>query len=356
MDMLIGGSLAARILVVDDEPANVRLLERMLDLWGYECVVSTTKSDEVIGLCREAEPDLILMDLHMPGPDGFDLLEQLQPWRRGRTLVPIVVLTADQTRPTRERALALGATEFLTKPFDATEARLRVANLLEIRRLNLELRTHNDVLEKRVVERTREVERARFETLDRLALAAEYRDDATQQHARRVGRTAARIAAELGRPTAEIELIRRAAPLHDLGKIGISDSILLKPAKLTTEEFAEMKRHTLIGAQILAGSHSRVLQLAEVIALNHHERWDGTGYPAGVESERTPLVARIVGLADVFDTLTHERPYKHAWPLEEALEELHVMSGSHLDPQLVAVFDTLRHEELLAPIGDGSRG
>jgi PAS domain S-box-containing protein/putative nucleotidyltransferase with HDIG domain len=197
---------------------------------------------------------------------------------------------------------------------------------------------HAELLEEKVRERTRELEDARAKTLRRLALAAEYRDDDTFEHTARVGATAAQIATELGFERTEIEILRLAAPLHDVGKIGVPDSILLKPGKLTAEEFEVMQAHTVLGARLLTGSGSPVLQMGTVIAESHHERWDGRGYPHGLVGDDIPLVGRIVAVADVFDALTHERPYKAAWPAEEAIEEIESQAGRQFDPEVVAAF------------------
>jgi putative two-component system response regulator len=209
------------------------------------------------------------------------------------------------------------------------------------------INSYRERLEHAVQDRTRELEEARLETLSRLALAAEYRDDETFEHTERVGHAAALIARKLGRPSAEIALIRQAAPLHDVGKLGVSDSILLKPGKLTAAEFERVKRHAADGAALLSGSSSEVLQLAEQIALSHHEWWNGQGYPQNLAGEAIPLCARIVGLCDVFDALTHARPYKRAWSLEDAVDEIHRLSGRQFDPAVVAAFDSLDHKSLL---------
>jgi putative nucleotidyltransferase with HDIG domain len=246
-------------------------------------------------------------------------------------------LTADITPEAKRRALTEGALDFLTKPFDATEVLLRIKNLLQTRLLHLQLREQNEVLDEKVRERTADLEATQVEILERLALAAEYRDDDTGEHTKRVGETTARIAEALDWSQAEVELIRRAAPLHDVGKIAIPDSILLKPGKLTPEEFERMKTHTSLGAQMLSGGEFPLLQLAEQIALTHHERWDGTGY-IGLREESIPMAGRIVTVADVFDALTSERPYKKAWPVSEAIEEIQRQSGHQFDPRIVEVF------------------
>jgi putative two-component system response regulator len=343
----------ARVLVVDDEHANVRLLERLLSRWGFADVVSTTSSARAVALCRKSRPDILLLDLQMPDPNGFRLMELLADEIQGPTRLPVVVLTADISADVRRKALAGGARDFLTKPFDPTEVELRVRNLLETRRLQLELQSHNETLERRVRERTHDLDIARLETLERLALAGEYRDDNTHEHAERVGRSVARIAAALGEPAEEVELIRRAAPLHDIGKIGVPDAILLKPGKLDRRERQLMKGHAAMGHQILSGSGSRVLQLSAEIALTHHERWDGEGYPVGRRGDEIPLSGRVTALADVFDALMHRRPYKQAWSIDAALAEIRHEAGRHFDPTVWEVFETLEPESLLGPIKNG---
>jgi putative two-component system response regulator len=338
----------ARILIVDDQAPNVILLERMLEQWGYTQVSSTTQSHEVVDLCATLEPDLLLLDLQMPKPDGFELMEMLGPRIAGSGGMPVLVLTADATQATRQRALSVGARDFLSKPLDPIEVRLRIGNLLETRRLQLELLQQNEQLEVKVRERTDDLERARLELLERLALAAEYRDDSTQEHAQRVGRTTAQIALAMGVGDQDVEVLLRAAPLHDIGKIGIPDAILLKRAPLTADEFTLMKAHTTIGAQILSGSEFAILNTAERIAATHHERWDGSGYPAGLAGDEIPLAGRLVALADVFDALVHERPYKPAWPVERAVEEIASLSNVQFDPDAVAAFAMLDHGALLA--------
>ena len=348
----------ARIVIVDDERTNVILLEGMLERWGYRNVLSTTSSWEAPRLFASEELDLVLLDLHMPSPDGFELLEMLQHRTHGLRYLPVIVLSADMTAEAKRRALGLGAKDFVTKPFDPVEVSLRVSNLLESRRLHLELRNNNDLLEGRVRERTRELDLARQAVLERLAIAAEYRDDHTHEHAQRVGRTAALLALELGRGDDEVQMIRRTAPLHDIGKIGIPDAILLKRGKLSADEFEIVKTHTLIGSQILSGGSSSHLSYAARIARFHHERWDGAGYPFGLSGEDIPLCGRLVALADVFDALSHRRPYKEAWPLAAAVAEIERLAGSHFDPLVVKAFQALDPEALLRRISpaDHERG
>jgi putative two-component system response regulator len=327
----------SRILIVDDQPANVALLEAILQEEDFTSYRSITDSREVLPTFIDYVPDLILLDLQMPYLDGFAVMKQLQACIAPGDFLPILVLTADIMPETKRRALAEGALDFLTKPLDAMEVVLRIKNLLQTRSLHLQLQGQNQLLDQKVHERTAELEATQVEILERLALAAEYRDDDTGEHTKRVGKTAARIAEALGWQEGAVELIRRAAPLHDVGKIAISDTILLKPGKLTTEEFERMKQHTKLGARILSGGQFPLLQLAEQIARSHHERWDGTGY-IGLREEAIPMAARIVTVADVFDALTSERPYKKAWPLNEAIEEIQRQSGRQFDPQVVEAF------------------
>jgi putative two-component system response regulator len=325
-----------RILIVDDQPDNVLLLELILEEDGYNDFVTTSDPRQVGDLYTAYQPDLVMLDLHMPHLSGVDVIIGL----KGTGLdgsVPIVVLTGDISPHAKLEALRAGAKDFILKPFDTTEVRLRIRNLLETRALHLELRKHNQLLESRVAQRTSQLEDARAEILERLATAAEYRDDATGQHTRRVGESCARTAEQLGLSEQQIDLIRQAAPLHDVGKIGIPDRILLKAGRLTHDEFEMMKRHTVIGSRLLSRSISRSLRLAEQIALTHHERWDGTGY-AGMEQGQIPLPGRILAVNDVFDALVHDRPYKEAWSEDDALEEIESQRGRHFDPQVVDAF------------------
>jgi putative two-component system response regulator len=274
----------------------------------------------------------------MPGTDGFELMRRIaaDPSREG--YLPILVLTADATEPAKQRALSAGAHDFLTKPFSITEAILRIRNLLETRALYRELERQNLDLAERVEIRTRELEDARVEVLERLCQAVEFRDDVTGRHTRRVGESAALLAASVGLSVTDVHLIRRAAPLHDVGKIAIPDAILRKSGKLTDEEFSVMRQHTVVGAKILGGGRSELMAVAESIALAHHERWDGRGYPQGLARESIPTPARIVAIADVFDAVTTPRHYRNAWPPEVAIQEIRSGAGTQFDPDLVDAF------------------
>jgi len=352
---------SARFLIVDDELANIRVLEQMLEEWSCFNVESTLNPRETLALYSTFQPDIILLDLTMPELDGFQVMEQLRSSIPAGIYLPILVLTADISTLAKRKALAAGAKDFLTKPFDSTELLLRMWNLLETRFLHLRLQDQNQSLEQKVQERTaeletahtrilqhvREVEESQIEVLERLARAAEFRDDDTGQHTQRVGLAAALLARKLGQSEDQVSLIQRAAPLHDVGKIGISDLILLKPGKLTPEEFESMKSHARVGATLLAGGRSELMRLAECIALTHHERWDGSGYPQGLKAEEIPVEGRILAIVDVFDALTHERPYKQAWPVEAAVAEIASQSGRQFDPHAVEAFLALPHEIII---------
>ncbi len=326
-----------RILVIDDDEANLYLLQQCLEGKGYTSITTTADSRCSAQLFREVQPDLVLLDLRMPAPDGFAVMAELRGSLPGDVYLPIVVLTADASTGTRLRALASGATDFLTKPLELAEVDLRVRSLLETRLLHLQLSEQKQSLEKKVRERTSRIRDMLHATIERLALIAEFRDDETYQHTVRVGKSSELIATQLGLGREFAETMRRAAPLHDIGKIGVPDRILLKPAPLTDEEFEEMKAHTTIGARILGGTSSRTLGLAEQIALNHHERWDGTGY-RGLAGTAIPLAARIVSVADVYDALINVRPYKSAWPVERALGEMQAQRGRQFDPDILDAF------------------
>jgi putative two-component system response regulator len=334
-----------RILVADDYPANSEYMCEVLKGAGYRDVSATSQAREVPALCAETlRPDLLILDLNMPGLSGYEVLEEIRPMITGPPYLAVIVITGETSRDAKRRSLSLGAEDLLTKPVDGPEMLLRVGNLLRSHRLR-----HG--LNELVKERTAELEHSRLETLQCLAAAAEYRDDETGRHTQRVGNTAALIAAELGLDKHTVELIRLAAPLHDVGKIGVPDSILLKPGALTDSEFLTIRRHVEIGAEILAHGSSPELQLAHEIALYHHERWDGTGYGHGLTGAQTPITARITAVADAFDAITHARPYKEPWPLDRALHEMASQRALQFDPDVLDAFMRLDHGTLTEPSG-----
>lgn len=323
------------LLIVDDEPENVRLLVRILNRCGYSNVTTTTDPARVMELHSECNPDLVLLDLHMPEEDGFEVLAKLAPFTSGVEHLPVVIITGDGSPEVKLRALSLGAKDFINKPFDPAEVVLRIKNLLETRVLHQKLRRHNNELETMVAARTRQLEESQVEMLERLAAAVEFRDDDTGDHTKRVGLLSARLAEAVGLDAGAVELIKLAAPLHDIGKVGISDAILLKPGRLTPEERAVMETHTIIGSKMLEKGGSELVRICERIARSHHERWNGSGYPDGLSGQAIPLEARIVGVADFLDAVTHSRPYRSGWSLGEALETIRAATGSHFDPGVV---------------------
>lgn len=341
---------ASRILIVDDQQINLHLLEGVLANAGYTNVRCTSNPTHAIAIAQNFHPDLVLLDLAMPGLDGFSVMARLNSLAPTRASLPILVLTSDTNRETRQKALEAGARDFVTKPFVQSEVLLRVQNILESRWLQGQLEQNTagpgaTVDDPRAALPQSEV--AHLEFLERLSIAAERGDDTTGHHIHRVGRTSALLAEALGRSREEVKLIEMAAPLHDIGKIGVPDSILLKESKLTSAEFDIMKTHTTIGAKILGeSSSSDLMKLAQSIALTHHERWDGLGYPQGLARKDIPLAGRIVAIADVYDALVHDRPYKRAWTAEQALYEIEQQRGRHFDPQVVDTFLELQSKSL----------
>ena len=324
----------ACILIVDDEPPNVRVLKRVLAAAGYRRVTAITTPRDAIAQFAVINPDLLLLDLHMPEIDGMAVMERLRAQMPTSEYFPILMLTGDASPQACQRALAMGASDFVAKPFDMHEVLLRIRNLLETRSLHRQVAEHNHELERRVRERTAELHTAQLDTIARLALAAEFRDDETGRHTQRVGALSELLARAMGWSDADTALLGLAAPLHDVGKIGIPDAILLKSAMLTVGERKTMEQHTRIGAKILSGGRSSVIQLAEKVALSHHERWDGQGYPERRSGAAIPSAARIVAVADFFDATVHDRVYRKAWPMDQVLAAIAAMSGNAFDPEV----------------------
>lgn len=329
----------SKILIIDDDLSVHRALKRLLSRAGFENVMATDQPKDVLALYESFQPDLLILDLNMPEISGFEVLSMLREKDLELLVsVPVIVLTGEGGRDNKRHALELGARDFLTKPCDPIELRIRVKGYLEIRHLHRKLAAQNEDLERRVRERTRELEDSKFEVIQRLMVAAEYRDDDTGEHILRMSQYSELIALSYGLDAEAADKILWASPMHDIGKLGIPDAILLKPGKLTDEEWELMKTHCEIGADLLTGSNSEILMLAETIAMTHHEKWDGSGYPAGLKGEEIPVEGRIVAVADVFDALTSERPYKRAWTAKEAIDEIKKSSGSHFDPAVVDAF------------------
>jgi putative two-component system response regulator len=325
----------ADVLVVDDEPANVALVESILERNGFTRIRSTTDPRNFRTMFDDLRPDIVLLDLHMPHVGGLELLREVSGLLEPDEYLPVLVLSADVTAKARRDALGAGATDFLTKPFDTTEVGLRVLNHLETRRIHLRLDGQRRELDDLIHQRTVELEVSHLESLRRLH--QEFRDE-TNDHTERVGEMAGLLGRSAGMSDDLVGLLMKAAPLHDLGKVGVPDSVLLKPGKLSADEFDLVRMHTTIGAQIIGDTRSEVLSLARVIAETHHERWNGEGYPAGLKGDDIPLPGRVVAVCDVFDALTHERPYKKAWTVDEAVAELIAERGTFFDPDLVDLF------------------
>lgn len=328
---------ASRILIVDDEIVNIKLLEKLLDGAGYQHVISTQNPAEAVGIVQKQKIDLIILDLNMPVMSGFDVMHELHKQNIGY-LPAILVLTAQDARDIRVDALQHGARDYVTKPFDRSELLARVRNLLDAKLADRFLAEQNKMLESMVKARTQQLHHTRLQIVQRLGRAAEYRDNETGLHIIRMSKMSAMIGKRFGLSEHECDLILNASPMHDIGKIGIPDSILQKPGKLDAAEWEVMKTHAQIGADLLEGDDSDLLVMAKTIALTHHEKWNGSGYPNALSGEDIPLVGRIVAIADVFDALTSVRPYKDAWPVDKAIELIRSERGQHFDPQLVDHF------------------
>ena len=326
----------AKILIVDDQPANVTLIEKMLDIDGYINVISTTDPTQVESIYLEQNSDLVLLDLNMPVMDGYQVLSKIR--EVDPDYPPIIVLTAQSDRESRIKALDMGARDFVAKPFDRVELMTRIRNMLEVRIMTNAMKNQNKVLDGMVKVRTQELNDTRLEVIRRLGRAAEYRDDMTGNHIIRMSRYSQLLALAAGMSEVEAEILLNASPMHDIGKIGIPDSVLLKPGKLDPDEWKIMQTHVDIGVEILSGSDSELMNMAAEVAQNHHEKWDGTGYPRALAGEDIPLTGRIVAIADVFDALTTERSYKNAWSVEESVAFLKEQKGKHFEPRLVDLF------------------
>jgi len=329
----------ARVVIVDDRSTARSLLEGLArTLEPGISVESYADPFEALAQMQLAAPDLIISDYRMPGMDGIEFTRRIRA-EPLLTDVPVIIVTVVEDRQIRYLALENGATDFLTRPIDPQECRARCLNLLALRRSQKALSDRAQWLEDQVQLATREVRTRERETLMKLAKAGEYRDEDTGNHIIRMSKYARLIAEELKLNAMECDEIEAASPMHDIGKIGIPDQILLKPGRHTAAETEIMRRHPLIGHGILADSPSRFLQMGAVIALGHHEKFDGSGYPQGLAGEAIPLPARIAAVADVFDALTSKRPYKQAWTFQEALTFIQSESGKHFDPACVRAFE-----------------
>ncbi|WP_321370179.1 HD domain-containing phosphohydrolase [uncultured Desulfuromusa sp.] len=327
----------AKILIVDDNPSNVALLEAVLEEEEYTNIFSTTDPFQVLPLYRDHQFDLILLDIRMPGISGIQVLQKLKEVTRDE-FVPVIVLTAQTDQETRQQALAAGAKDFITKPFEDWEILLRIENTLQTRLFYTRQVVRADLLESEVLKRTKEILATQFEIVQRLGVAGELRDNETGAHVSRMSHICSLLAFKRGLGKDYAKQLLYASTMHDVGKIGIPDSILLKPGKLSPEEWQVMKQHPQIGAKIIGDNDSKLITLARETALYHHEKWDGSGYPYQISGEKIPVAARIAAISDVFDALTSERPYKKAWTVERAVGVLQEESGKHFEPVMVDLF------------------
>ncbi|MBU0944379.1 MAG: response regulator [Proteobacteria bacterium] len=324
------------ILLVDDIPANIKILVGALRE-SYRLVVATNGLD-AIKAALEKKPDLILLDVMMPGMDGYEVCKRLKA--QAETVnIPIIFVTAMDEEKDETRGFLLGAVDFIVKPVRPVIVKARVQTHIALRVAQRELQRHRDELEEMIYERTRELREAQVEITSRLVQAAEYHDHQTSRHTTRMAHYCVILGRAHGMKEHELTLFFHASAMHDIGKLGVSDGILHKKGRLTPDEFEEMKRHTLIGADLLYGSENELMNLAHLIALTHHEKWDGTGFPLGLKEEEIPFAGRVAALCDVFDALSSERPYKEAWSLEEARKVVVEQKGIHFDPYVVELFE-----------------
>ncbi|CAH9053877.1 Cyclic di-GMP phosphodiesterase response regulator RpfG [Pseudoalteromonas holothuriae] len=325
------------ILAIDDNPTNLKLLHRLLSARGYQNVHLLSDSREAVNTFLDLQPDLILLDINMPDLDGFEVMDALFALNL-KLMPPIVIISAQQSIESTLTALRKGARDYVSKPFEKNELLMRVQNLLDAHLAHKMLNDQAQVLEQMVNHRTKELHSTRLSVVQRLGMAAEYKDEETGNHILRMSHICMLLAQQLGWSDYRCKLLLHASPMHDIGKIGIPDSILLKEGPLDPQQWEIMKTHAQIGGELLGGDNSDLMIMARSIALTHHEKYNGTGYPHGLQQEEIPIEGRIAAIADVYDALTSARPYKQAWSTEAALNYIKEQSGQHFDPTIAEIF------------------
>lgn len=334
------------VLIIDDTPDNIDVIAGILRPF-YRIKAALNGERGLAIAAAQPVPDIILLDVMMPDMDGYEVLRRLQADPLTRA-IPVIIISALAEQEDEYRGLELGAVDYITKPVGPRIVEARIRTHLALHRQSVEL-------ERKVQERTEELHRTRLEVIRRLGRAAEFRDNETGFHVIRMSHHARLLALAANCGEDWTDLLFNAAPMHDVGKIGIPDRILLKPGRLDLTEWEIMKTHSVIGAEIIGEDQSELMRLSRIIAHSHHEKWDGSGYPEGLSGEEIPLAARIVAIADVFDALTSERPYKRAWSVEEASDYIQRESGKHLDPRLVDLFQEVLPDmlKIMAMYRDG---
>ena len=327
---------AAKILIVEDDPLNANLLREILEEDGYFNIFMTQDPFQVLTLHEKNKFDIILLDIQLPGMSGIQVLENLQRASKGDFL-PVIMLTAHNDRNIRRKVLEAGARDFISKPYENWEVLLRIRNILQIKFYYSQQIYRVDLMESEVSRRTKEIRETQFEIIQRLAVAGELRDNETGAHVKRMSHICSLLASKRGVTAEFAELMLYASAMHDVGKIGIPDSILLKSKKLSTAEWEIMQQHPKIGARIIGNHNSPLISMAREISLFHHERWDGSGYPHGISGDQIPVSARIAAISDVFDALTSDRPYKKAWSIDKSVEMIKGESGKHFEPLMVNI-------------------
>jgi putative two-component system response regulator len=332
------------VYVVDDVSINLELVESVFRNDPSLLIRKAENGKELMKVIETyGSPDLLILDLMMPIMDGFDVLEKLKQGRESNYF-PIIVLSALTDKQSIVKALSMGADDYVTKPFFVEELKARVGNMLKLKERDECLNTSLDVMESNLIEKLQIIEQTQVEVIIRLGKAAEFRDDETGRHIERIASYVDLITEKMGMNHEQRIMMQYAAPMHDVGKIGIPDGVLMKAGKLTADEFKIIKLHTVIGSRILSGTTLPLLELAKEIAISHHERWDGDGYPLGLKGSDIPISGRIVAITDVFDAITSKRVYKEAWPIEQALEYIMDMRGKQFDPDIVDAFFAIKDQ------------